>query len=112
MGSSLIAFLPNDLPKYSFQAVKHHLDDHIGDELETSHVYVWLWPNCVLLVVVVVVVVVVVAVVVVVVVVVSVVVMHVSGCGPTVAHEHRSRLTREGFLGTARKRLALHSHKI
>ena len=38
-GSILIAFLPNDLPNQKRQAVKQPPDDHVGAELETSHVY-------------------------------------------------------------------------
>ena len=33
LGSIIIAFLPNDLPNYKRQAVKQHLDDHVGAEL-------------------------------------------------------------------------------
>ena len=38
LGSIRIAFLPNTLPNWKWQAVKHNLDDHVGAELETSHV--------------------------------------------------------------------------
>ena len=41
LGSIMIAFLPNDLPNLKWQAVKQHLDDHVGAELETSRVYIW-----------------------------------------------------------------------
>ena len=39
LGSILIAFIPNDLPKHKRQAVKQHLDDRVGAELETSRAY-------------------------------------------------------------------------
>ena len=39
LGSFLIAFLPNGLPNWKWQAVKQHLDDHVGTELETSRAY-------------------------------------------------------------------------
>ena len=38
MGSITIAILPHDLPSYERQAVKQHLDCHVGAELETSRV--------------------------------------------------------------------------
>ena len=39
MGSILLAFPPSDLPNRKRQAVKLPLGDHVGTELETSHVY-------------------------------------------------------------------------
>ena len=38
LGSIIIAFLPNDLPNWKRQAVRQHLDDHVGAESETSRV--------------------------------------------------------------------------
>ena len=40
LGSILIALLPNDLTIYKWQAVKQHLDDHLGPEFETSRVVI------------------------------------------------------------------------
>ena len=42
LGSTLIAFLPNDLPIKKWQAVKQHLDNHVRAELETSRVYIYV----------------------------------------------------------------------
>ena len=43
LGSVVSAFLPDDLPDLKRQALKQHLDDHVGAELETSRVLSCEW---------------------------------------------------------------------
>ena len=41
LGPIIVASLTNGSPNRKCQAVKQHLNDHVGAELETSRVYSW-----------------------------------------------------------------------